>query len=191
MTLVVIVYPHALVDILRYGTIGIAVVTIGIAVFNITTSSIDAVDTRRAIGRIAAVVLGLRIRQSSISIDGIILVGSTRRGHLIVISLVEVEAVEVVAHRTVVEGCLAHRNGESVIVIRLLVVQRFGIVAVYALVSACCGITKDGMNTAIRRTSRIDPAVLYITATRISNTCRGERTCHTEVIYITAEVAKQ
>ena len=77
------------------------------------------------------------------------------------------------------------------IVVRLLVVQRLRIVTVDTLESAGGRSTKDGMNTAIRCACRINPAVFYVAATRVSNTSRGERARHTEVIDITTEVTEQ
>ena len=113
---------------------------------------------------------------------------------MVVVTLEEIEAVQVVSHCTIIEGVGRHRTSQAVmVIIRCVVWQRIWIVAVHALVAFCGRITEDCLDISVEATGStgVNPAVLYITIACISNTCRGERTCHTEVIDITTEVAKQ
>ena len=68
------------------------------------------------------------------------------------------------------------------------------VVAVHNLL--CIGIrsrriTEYCMDTAVGRSCRINPAALYITVATVCHTGTGERTCYTEVIDATAELAEQ
>ena len=112
---------------------------------------------------------------------------------MVVVTLEEIEAVQVVSHCTIIEGVGRHRTSQAMTVTCSVVWQRIWIIAVDTLVAAACWIAEYSMDASGETAGRcgVNPAVLYIAATRIGNTCRGERTCHTEVIDITTEVAKQ
>ena len=82
---------------LLFPAVSIAEVAIAIAVFDIAAISIYAIVARRAIFCIVCVVLGLRIGQCSVFlVDGIILIFRTRCGLLVVVTLEQIEAVQVV-----------------------------------------------------------------------------------------------
>ena len=120
-------------------------------------------------------MLRLRLCQLTVClVDSIILICFTRGGLLVVITLEQIEAIQVVCHGTVIEGCFRHRTSQAMTIARLIIVQRLRIIAVHALVSFVCRIIEDGLYPTCRCASSVDPAILHITITCISNTSGGE-----------------
>ena len=176
------IHKRALILVLRYHTVSIAEVTIAVALLNITTiingaCSIYVCNTRRTVDSIILYIVHCRwLRQCAVGIDSVERMRLTSTGLRVVISLIEVEAVQVVCHRTVIEGSLRHRTCQAVSVIRGAVGKSLGIVAVDDLFALSCRVAKDSLDTCWEAagSTGVDPAVLDITITGVGNTCGGE-----------------
>ena len=134
-----------------------------------------------------------------IGMFGITIARITRRyrGQVVVVTLVEVEAVEVIGHLTVIEGLERFLDGRSVIGIGGEAIAILsGIVAVddlHGLVQGRVAVRVVEHRTYIggRRSRGVNPAVLDIACAIVHDTCRGEATLHAEVIDIAAELTEE
>ena len=126
--------------------------------------------------------------------------GHTRTLLRIVIPLIQIETIQVVGYRTVIEGCIRHRRsiaGSVANRIRVCLCLRLLIVTVHHLL-ALRGRWRSQNSLTVESTGStgVNPAVLHISlilsgVILVGNTCGTERTRNTKVIDITAEVIEQ
>ena len=173
-------YPHAFVVGLRNCTSGIDEVTVRITALHIAHVAILGSRLSRIVAR------QRRFRQRAVLVLQVFVLNGRTVENMIVVTLVEVEAVQVVSHRTVVEFRLRHRMS-----IAGSVVLRIRIVAVDSLLEVRVCRSEDGLDATVRRTAGINPAVLHVAITSVNHTSRGERTGDTEVIDTATELAEQ
>ena len=102
------------------------------------------------------------------------------------ITLVEIEAIQIEGHRTVVELGLRHRMG---IAGNIILCVR--IVAVDSLLKVRICRSEDCLHTTVGSTCCINPTVLDIATTLVGDTGTSERARHTKVIDLAAEMGKQ
>ena len=188
-------YPHAFVVSLGNCTSGIDEVTVGITVFHIAiVASLLGICWIEGI-RIGIVARQRILRQVAVGLLlQVLILRSAGKSSVVVVALVQVEAVQVVGHRTIVELRLRHWSSQATTVIRRVVALGNRIVAVDNLcTTGSCRIAEDGFCTSGKTTGRagVNPAVLYIAVAAIDDTGRRERTRHAKVIDVATELAEQ
>ena len=197
--------PHVDIGTLRHGATSIAVITVVEAVLHIAEVWQRLTSSDFHVGLIDGIIIGIVARghvvgQRTIGIGLQVLIGCTGlQVRTLIVALVQVEAIQVVGHLTIVEGLIRHLSGHTVRVARRhSVCVALRIVAVLylyetSLVACRSGrVTEDGTGRVEACGSRaLHPAVLDITVTRLSDTCASERTGDTEVIDLTTEVSEQ
>ena len=101
----------------------------------------------------------------------VLVLHTTGQCSVVVVALVQIEAVQIIGNLTVVELCLCHRGGNASTIVGGIVVLSTWIVTVHYLRTfAVSRIAKDGTNATIGSTRGINPTVLYIAITRINDT---------------------
>ena len=129
--------------------------------------------------------LGLR-QGIIIRIDGVILIVCARCASMIIVTLIEIEAIEVIGNSTIIEVLFRHRTCDAMCLIRSnLIGIRVEIITVDdLLVTVSRGLSKDGTDTIWETCCLIalNPTILHITVTRISHTSGSERTHDTKII---------
>ena len=180
-------------------TSGIDVVSVGIAVFDVSEGLVaGTLAVKRVDGVGGSVVLRLGFcGQGAVAIgapESVRLIARLAQC-LVEVALVEVEAVEVVGHLAVVEGAERHLACAASVVRFYFIYIRFGIVAVHDLCSVGVRrVAEDGLyaGRALRgRVAALDPAVLHIASADIHDTCCGEVAGDAEVIDLAAEFVEE
>ena len=118
---------------------------------------------------------------------------------MVSITLIQIEAVQVVGHRTIEEGrwvhTLRYAVGAAMISVLICSIVILHIIAVHDTVRSgvICHvrIVEDRFRGLGIRAGSSHPAVLHIAATLFGNTGTGERACDAEVIHLAAEVAEE
>ena len=197
--------PRMDIGAFRRGAIRIAEVTVVEAVLHIAEIRPRLTLSNFHLRHIDSVIIGIiacghLLGQCAVGLRLQVLIRGTglQVGSLIV-TLVQVEAVQVVGHLTVVEGVVRHLTGHTVravrrhsvsVALRIVTVLNLYETSVVAFRSG--RVAEDGIDGIVHRSSTtLHPAVLDIAITRLGDTGTGERACDTEVIDLTTEVSEE
>ena len=189
-------YPDTLIDIVRNSTFCIDVVTISKAVLYIAVKLLSIFLQRIVSVSLRIVARSHILWQTAVSICLQILIrllGTLPCAIVVVVALVQVEAIQVVGHLTIIERTVGHHAGIASGMRCLTVGIAFGIVAVLNLCSLIIRrVAKDSLYSIIYCSGRtLYPTVLYKALTRIGYAGTSKRTSDTEVIDLTAELVEQ
>ena len=139
------------------------------------------------------------LRQDAVLPLQVLVLRYTGQCSMVVIAFVQIEAIQVISHGSIVELTFSHTRWDTVSACMVGIFVRsvifFLIVTVHdadrSLVCNICRITKYRFRGLSRSICCANPTVLHITLTRFCYTSTCECTRHTEVIDIAAEATEQ